>query len=717
MKKILIILFFSSLFLPAFSQGIYNNGAYIVTTSSANIYVDGGTSGGYTSAGTSYIQGNASSTVTLEGNFTNNSSTTGFINPTNLSTKLVGATQIINGSASTTFGNVECAGTGTKRIDVNTSLTDLNLNGQDLFINGFTLTIDGAISGANNLFGSATSNLTITSASAASATIKMNSATTSSKSLNNLTMSRTNGISLSDTIIINGTLDVSNGTITTNGKLILESNSTQTANVAAINSGGVSGDVIARRFIPGGANKRKWRFLSSPVNVTGSIALSQFIDDIHVTGTGGSGAGFDNCSGCTPSIRTYDEPTTGTVNNGWTNPTNISNTITTATGVEVFVRGSRSVQDPFLNWSTPNDATIDYIGALNAGTLTRPLSYTNNSQALADGFNLVGNPYASVIDWQAASGWVRTNMQNFAWVYDAVTATYGVISTSGVKTGNQNVTRYIPSGQAFFVRATTTGASLQFGEAIKVTNTPFNFFRGEQSLNPVISISFSYGNKEDMCLIEIDENSTANGKDNSDAIKFFNDKINIYTITKDGVPLAINSMSTPTSIDTVGLAVWNYDSSNIQLGTHHLRFDSLATLASNFNIYLLDKYLNSVTNLKVQNSYNYNVTADASSYGSNRFKLIFDAATGIENSLINNIISVYPNPANEELHISVLNADYSNSSAKVIIRNLIGQTVLETTSGSLKNLNTIDISTLQKGAYIVEVAVEGKLIFKKIIKR
>lgn len=717
MKKLLLVLYLSIITLSVFSQGIYNNGAYIVATASTQIYIDGGASGGYLSAGTSYIQGNGSTTLSLEGNFTNNSSTTGFINPTNVSVKMLGASQIVNGSASTTFGNIECAGTGTKRIDINTSLTGLNLNGQDLFINGFTLTVDGAISGANYLFGSSTSNLTITSASAASTTVSMNPTTTSSKSLNNLTMSRTNGISLGDTVIINGTLDVSNGTLTTNGKLILESNSTQTANVAAINSGGVSGDVIARRFIPGGANKRKWRLLSSPVNVTGSIALSQFIDDIHVTGTGGSGAGFDNCTGCTPSIRTYNEPTTGTVNNGWTNPTNISNTITTATGVEVFVRGSRNVQGPFLNWSTPDDVTIDYIGALNSGTINKSLSFTNNSQALADGFNLVGNPYASVIDWQAASGWVRTNMQNFVWVYDAVTATYGVISTTGVKTGNQNVTRYIPSGQAFFVRATTTGASLQFGEAIKVTNTPFNFFRAEQSINPVISITLSYGDKKDMCLIEIDENSTAFGNDNSDAIKFFNDKINVYTITKDGVPLSINSMNTPSSIDTVGLAVWNYDSTNIQLGTHQLRFDSLSTLASTFNVYLLDQFLNTTSNLKVQNNYSYEVTSNTSSYGSNRFKLIFDAATGISNSLINNIITVYPNPANEVLHIGVLDASYTESNAKVVVRNLVGQTMLETVSGSLKNLNSIDISKLQEGAYIVEVSIEGNSIFKKIIKR
>ena len=107
MKKLLFILSISLFTITAFSQGIYNNGAYIVTTSSANIYVDGGTSGGYISAGTSYVQGNASSTLTLEGNFTNNSSTTGFINPNNVTTVFNADAQNIGGSASTTFGKVE----------------------------------------------------------------------------------------------------------------------------------------------------------------------------------------------------------------------------------------------------------------------------------------------------------------------------------------------------------------------------------------------------------------------------------------------------------------------------------------------------------------------------------------------------------------------------------------------------------------------------------
>lgn len=721
MKKLLLILFFSSLFSTAFSQGIYNNGAYIVTTSSANIYVDGGTSGGYTSAGTSYIQGNASSTVTLEGNFTNNSSTTGFINPTNLSTKLVGATQIINGSASTTFGNVECAGTGTKRIDVNTSLTDLNLNGQDLFINGFTLTIDGAISGANNLFGSATSNLTITSASAASATIKMNSATTSSKSLNNLTMSRTNGISLSDTIIINGTLDVSNGTITTNGKLILESNSTQTANVAAINSGGVSGDVIARRFIPGGANKRKWRFLSSPVNVTGSIALSQFIDDIHVTGTGGSGAGFDNCSGCTPSIRTYDEPTTGTVNNGWTNPTNISNTITTATGVEVFVRGSRSVQDPFLNWSTPNDATIDYIGALNSGTINKSLSFTNNSQTLADGFNLVGNPYASVIDWQAASGWVRTNMQNFAWVYDAVTATYGVISTSGVKTGNQNVTRYIPSGQAFFVRATSASAPrITFTENVKCKQIGNSYFKPNKNpaAFPMLRMTLIDDSADfDEALILIDSvNGTPQPTDDRDAAKFFNDALNIYTVTANKSNLAFNAINVPGASDTINVSVWSYDSTSISTKHHKISFSEFESIDPSINLYLLDNYLNVVTNIRSTNEYDFMITTDVNSYGNGRFKIILNNTnTSLPTTFKKQNIVLYPNPANEKLYLQSL--DFSTSTINYIIYDLMGREIMKGNSSLENSISEINIDTLEKGNYLIRVSDNTQTNTMKFVKR
>ena len=42
------------------------------------------------------------------------------------------------------------------------------------------------------------------------------------------------------------------------------------------------------------------------------------------------------------------------------------------------------------------------------------------------GFNLVGNPYPSAIDWDAASGWTKTNIDNAVYYFKAsATDQYG----------------------------------------------------------------------------------------------------------------------------------------------------------------------------------------------------------------------------------------------------------------------------------------------------
>jgi len=79
------------------------------------------------------------------------------------------------------------------------------------------------------------------------------------------------------------------------------------------------------------------------------------------------------------------------------------------------------------------------------------------------GFNLVGNPYPSSIDWAATSGWTRNNLftsgsGNDMWIWNPEAENYGVYNSadaSGV--GTNAVTRYIPAMQGFFVRAQTAG--------------------------------------------------------------------------------------------------------------------------------------------------------------------------------------------------------------------------------------------------------------------
>jgi hypothetical protein len=659
MKKILL---FASLSLAynSYSQGIVNAGANIVMTAGTHIYIDGGSSGNYTATGASFLKATGGlTTLSLEGNFTNNSSTTAINGIPFSLIRLVGATQSLNGSAVSTLGSVESAGTGAKTISTKQNISNLTLNGQ--------------------------------------------------------------GVTLSDSVNLRGVLTLTSGTLTTNGRLTFISTADSTAMVAQITSGTITGNVICQRFIPGGVGKRKWRFLTSPVNVSGTYALSQFQDDIFVTAPAGAGGGFDvNPFASNASIRSYTESVAGAVANGWTNPTNITNTFAPGIGLEVFVRGSRALANPYLNWTVPDNVTIDFIGALNTGSVNVNLSFTNNSQPTADGFNLVGNPFQCAIDWQSANI-TRTNMQNFMWVYDPVLATYGTISSTGTKAGNLNITRYVAPGQAFLVRATSSGASISFTESAKALETPFNFFRNTESQSdiPVLGIYVNYladSLSTDMCLIEFNPESTMNGNDPYDAPKFFNDKINLYTISDDLQALTINSIRRPEVRDTIRLAFWHYDTTNIRVGAHRLRFDSVANVSPLLNVYLKDDYTGNIINIRNQNTYDFNLESDVNSHGNNRFKIIFDLATGISNEQLSKSLSIFPNPANKELHIKLLDPELSKSNGSIRITNLVGAEIMMLKGVEMNELLKLDISSLTNGVYIISVEVDGNVTHKKFVK-
>lgn len=658
MKKIILSLLTLLFFTNSFCQGIVNSGAYLVVGSGASVYVDGGTSGNYTSSGTSYIKTTSGlSNLILEGNFTNNSTTDAIDGVAYTKIQLNGGVQTIGGTKTSILGHVESAGTGAKTISTKQQISILTLNGQN--------------------------------------------------------------VTLSDTVRILGKLNLTSGTLTTAGKLILRSTADSTAMLTSVASGIVSGDAIVERYIPGGNSKRRWRYLSSPVNVTGSIALSQFKDDIFVTAPSGSGGGFDvNPFSSNASIRTYTESTSGAASLGWTDPTNISNTITTGTGVEVFVRGSRNLANPYLNWTVPDDVTIDFIGALNTGNVVKSISFTNTGNTTADGFNLIGNPYASPIDWSSNTGWTRTNLNPWMYIYSAKTGTYNYINSDGVTMiGSDNdKSPIVPSGQAFFVKATTTGASITFSESVKSTTAPFNFFRG-LSTKPVLKYTLNYNNeKSDEALLGFVDTCSSNGSDISEAIKFFNDKINVYSISSDNIAMAVDYRPTPTLIDSIRIAVWDFDSSNVQLGQHTLKFDSLSTMPQ-LSIYLIDKFLNTSTNLKTQNTYTFDITTDVTSYGNNRFMLVFDATTGISNNSLANNITLYPNPANDVLNIGVSDVNFLSKKSIISVKNLMGQEILHQESDNLKNIQNLDITHLSEGVYVITLKIGDGVVNRKFIKK
>lgn len=535
--------------------------------------------------------------------------------------------------AATTYNNLSISGSGTKTAGGSFTVNGtLNLIAGSLSINGNTLTINGTTSRTSgNIIGSTTSNITV-GGTGGTGTLYMSQTSSSTRSLNNLTITRPNGLTIDDTLELDNTLSVSNGgVLNTNNKLILISNVSGTARVADLSNGTVNGKVIAQRYVPGGNGRRRWRFFSSPANVSGNYNYYQFIDDMFVTGAGGAANGFDNSPNNSSSARTYDETVTGASSNGWANPTVLNTNIPVGKGVSVFVRGSRNTQDPFLNWATPDNTTVDFTGNLNQGTydISSQLTYTPHTPT-ADGFNLIGNPYMSNIDWTSGNI-TKTNIGNVIYVINPSTgayATYDVSTETSVNGGSP----LIASSQGFFIRTTAANPSVIFRETAKTSSnlTP-TFFREHKSsvVFPKLKLKATRDNENtDELVIVLGDTAHKAGTDLSDAAKFFNDNnLNFYSRSTELRNLAINYFPIPTANDTISLSFFSFVDGVKALGTYNIKLESVEYFPKNLDVFLVDLYANQTVNLKQANSYVFNLDANAASAGNDRFKLIFKPDT------------------------------------------------------------------------------------------
>lgn len=585
----------------------------------------------FTGTGTLNIKG----TITGNGNIIEDNGTVNYNKTGNQTIK------------NTTYNNLTISGSGIKSLggDVTVDNT-FTLTAGTISIGDNILALNGdVVNNAGVIRGGSTSDLAI-AGSGGNVTLKIDQTSSSTRTLNNINLSRSNGANLADTIEMVGILTITNSaTLATNNKLILVSTASSNARVASLASGTVSGKVIAQRFVPGGESRRRWRFFSSPVNNAGNYNYTQFIDDIHVTGAGGATNGFDNSPNNSPSARTYNETVSGASSNGWNNPTVLNTNIPIGRGVSIFVRGSRNTVDPFINWSVPDDVTIDFTGELNQGdiNINSILTYTNTGTPTADGFNLIGNPYMSQIDWMS-SEITKTNIGNVIYIINPSSGAYATFDV-GTSTGVNGGSRFIESSQGFFVRTTAASPSIIFKEAAKTSSAAPDFFKSfKNTLHPKIRLRAIRDNQNtDELVIVLGDTAHVSATDRSDAPKFFNDNnLNFYTRTPQLTNLAINYYPIPTGSDTISLSFFSFVDGIKALGTYSIKVDELLRLPANLDVLLLDNYANQLVNLKEAQTYVFNLDANNASAGNDRFKLILrpDTSTVTRiNSFNANIIS------------------------------------------------------------------------------
>lgn len=309
----------------------------------------------------------------------------------------------------------------------------------------------------------------------------------------NLTVSNAAGVSLTSDLRINGRLSLSNGPLTVPSGRTLDLDG-YTGAVPAAESGRIileSGAIYrnltvqrprieARRLITG---LKGWRMIASPLAARYADLFSGFVTQ------GFSGSSFPDLQ---TNLMWWDESDEGTTLQGWRKPASIADSITAGRGHFHYV----------FNGALRPDQSVAYADALprlmtvtgfehpynaDGGTrfqwpVTRSVRDTS-SQTGADyvdrvtadaGWNLIGNPTASVLNWDEPGAWTKTGLSSTIYVWDPSGTDYRVWNGS---TGNLEAGRIAPF-QSFWVKAETADPVLTMTPAAKSVSPAA--FRGKE---------------------------------------------------------------------------------------------------------------------------------------------------------------------------------------------------------------------------------------------
>jgi hypothetical protein len=359
---------------------------------------------------------------------------------------------------------------------------------------------------------------------------------TSATQFNNLTIAAgSNTTIISPGQMVRGIV-LSNDTLNANGNLTLLSTAAQTALVSGSGTGEVTGNLTMQRYLPTGFG---YYYFSSPF--IGDL-VNDFSSEINLA------ASF-------PDVYSFNESLSSA---GWVNYTNPSGLLTPLAGYAVNFGVSAA------------PLTVSLRGVVSNHTISAGALY-NHNMPFTQGFNLVGNPYPSPIDWNAAGGWTKTNIDNAIYFFtngtvNQYTGTYSSfvngVSSDGV------ASNIIAAMQGFFVHV--SNGSYPVSGLLAVNNTARNLnlttvffgYTVPQAPSPFIRLSagfFDEGSAGDPAAFYFKAGADGAFDKSLDALKLMNTHAgvpNLFAIATDTARLSIYALpDTFDSVETVPLGL------------------------------------------------------------------------------------------------------------------------------------------------------------------
>ena len=364
-------------------------------------------------------------------------------------------------------------------------------------------------------------------------------------------------------------------------------------------------------------------------------------------------------------------------------------------------------------------------GTLNSGVIERVTTY--NGPTTENNFNLLGNPYASAIDvnqfimdndpvnevyyWEHItepdSSFPGFNTQNFTMDDVSVRNLMGGIASQN---GDTDPGQFMSSGQGFAILANQAfaGTNISFNNSMRVIGNNETLRSSEQDNKLWLEMTSNIYTISSRTLIGfVPEGSPAMdlGYDSGR----LDTSINLFSVLDDGHQLSIQSREIFNPDMEIALGFNNALPEDLQLTISISQIEGAALEQS--DIYLIDKLLNTVTDLKATD---YSFTS-GEGIQENRFTLVFREAAVLdveEESFRESNISLYPNPASDSITL-----DYRGNEPliQLTIVNVNGQIMLRKDLSDFNGQQQINIEDLSAGMYFVNLESTQNTITKKLI--
>ncbi len=592
--------------------------------------------------------------------------------------------------------NAKIKATHTITVKTNSSIENLEINA------GGTLILDPAdpsptldIHGDWTVNGSFVSNSGMIDATSVATPQSFYNPSGSSISLTNLSVNNAGGLSIaSGDWALSGNLQVSSGglDVSSANSFTLISNNERTSQILTSMSNAFIGDFTIQRFI--GDRNAGWCNISAPIS--NSIFNDLDDDGLFISGIGGvNGTANRVGTGLFYSIRNYNPHT-----DAEENITSKDARMVQTSGYNLYLQTS-TLPNPTPTFT---GKIIDWTGTLNNGDVQTP--FTNQ---ISTGWNLLGNPYHSHIDWDLARG-AQTAISESYYVWNTENGSYDF--ETGVK-------RSIAPEQGFWVYQNLPGGRyLTFKESNKVNSNSSTFYRTRRPINyPEFSLKSKVNNFKHSMYIRPDFYAT-DGLDELDAPflkSLMEDAPAITSRAKNSeMKLISNSFNPLNESQIIPISIYAGVS-----GDHEITTDNIDGLYDNYScIYLKDKLNDQIIDLIVDPTYNF----DTQKGYFDRFELILSNSFNSCQKIIKNQTFVQNLDSKLELRNSHNQwyLDYTLgeeiTQVRVQIFNLAGQQVKKQTFASLINSGSIPIDNLDglNGIYLIHIVTKNKILSKPI---